>query len=272
MEIIRVNDTHDTRVQMFTELNETQLLHYYEPHGGLFVAESPMVIGRALKNGYGPVSFFFEEKFTDGEEGKEFIESIGRYNVPVYVAPRVTMNEITGYNITRGALCAFMRRDHEPAETFLKRYKKVAVLEDVMNPTNVGAIFRSAAALGAEAIVLTEACADPLYRRSARVSMGTAFTLPYTYFDEGSDYMSLLKGCGFTTVCMALKDDAVPLYDTCLKQHDRLAVIFGTESTGIKGSTLEATDFTAIIPMQNGVDSLNVAAASAVTFFELFSK
>ena len=141
-----------------------------------------------------------------------------------------------------------------------------------MNPTNVGAIFRSAAALGAEAIVLTEACADPLYRRSARVSMGTAFTLPYTYFDKDSDYMKLLKSSGFTTVCMALRDDAVPLYDPCLKEHGKLAVIFGTESTGIKDDTLSKSDYTVIIPMLNGVDSLNVAAASAVTFFELFSK
>ena len=272
MEIIKITDTHDSRVEMFTECNETQLLHYYEPDGGVFVAESPMVIERALDKEYEPVSFFFEEKFVESEEGKKMVDSISHFNVPLYVAPRVTMNEITGYNITRGALCAFMRREHEPAETFLKRYKKVAILEDVMNPTNVGAIFRSAAALGAEAIVLTEACADPLYRRSARVSMGTAFTLPYTYFDKDSDYMKLLKSSGFTTVCMALRDDAVPLYDPCLKEHGKLAVIFGTESTGIKDDTLSKSDYTVIIPMLNGVDSLNVAAASAVTFFELFSK
>ena len=272
MQYIKVSDTKDPRVAMFTELNETQLLHYYEPNGGLFVAESPMVIERALDKGYEPVSFFLEEKFIDGEEGKEFVESIKKYEVPVYVAPRVTMNEITGYNITRGALCAFMRRAPEPAEALLKRVKKIAVLEDVMNPTNVGAIFRSAAALGAEAVLLTAASADPLYRRAARVSMGTVFTLPFTYFGKTEDYMALLKSCGFTTVSLALRDDAVPLFDPCLKQHDRLSVIFGTESTGIKDSTLEASDYTAIIPMLNGVDSLNVAAASAVTFFELFSK
>ncbi|MCR5721736.1 MAG: RNA methyltransferase [Lachnospiraceae bacterium] len=272
MEIIRVNDTHDTRVQIFTELNETQLLHYYEPNGGLFVAESPMVIGRALDKGYEPVSFFFEEKFVESDEGKKLIDSISHYNVPIYTAPRVTMNEITGYNITRGALCAFMRREHEPASEFLKRFNKVVFLEDVMNPTNVGAIFRSAAALGAEAVVLTDSCADPLYRRAARVSMGTVFTLPFTYFDKDSDYMELLKSCGFTTVSLALRDDALPLYDSRLKGHDKLAVIFGTESTGIKESTLSLSDYTAIIPMQNGVDSLNVAAASAVTFFELFGK
>jgi tRNA G18 (ribose-2'-O)-methylase SpoU len=165
-----------------------------------------------------------------------------------------------------------MRREHEPASEFLKRFKKVVFLEDVMNPTNVGAIFRSAAALGAEAVVLTDSCADPLYRRAARVSMGTVFTLPFTYFDKGCDYMKLLKTCGFTTVSLALREDALPLYDARLKGHDKLAVIFGTESTGIKESTLSLSDYTAIIPMQNGVDSLNVAAASAVTFFELFGK
>ena len=272
MEIIRISDTHDSRVEMFTECNETQLLHYYEPNGGVFVAESPMVIKRALDKEYAPVSFFFEEKFVESDEGKTLIDSISHFDVPLYVAPRVTMNEITGYNITRGALCAFMRREHEPAESFLKRYSKIAFLEDVMNPTNVGAIFRSAAALGAEAIVLTEASADPLYRRSARVSMGTAFTLPYTYFEKGSDYMALLKAAGFTTVSMALRDDALPLYDPRLKEPEKLAVIFGTESTGIKEDTLAKTDYTVIIPMENGVDSLNVAAASAVTFFELFAK
>ncbi|MBO4679243.1 MAG: RNA methyltransferase [Lachnospiraceae bacterium] len=272
MNYIKVSDTHDPRVSMFTELNENQLLHYYEPNGGLFIAESPMVIGRAIDKGYEPVSFFLEEKFVDGTEGKEFVDSISHFDVPAYVAPRVTMNEITGYNITRGALCAFLRREHEPAEALLKRVKKIAVLEDVMNPTNVGAIFRSAAALGAEAVLLTDASADPLYRRAARVSMGTVFTLPFTYFDKTEDYMDLLKSCGFTTVSLALRDDAVPLYDPCLKNHDKLAVIFGTESTGIKDDTLSKSDYTAIIPMLNGVDSLNVAAASAVTFFELFSK
>ena len=136
MNFIKVSDTKDPRVEMFTELNETQLLHYYEPNGGVFVAESPMVIERALDKGYEPLSFFLEEKFIDGTEGKEFVDSISHFDVPVYVAPRVTMNEITGYNITRGELCAFMRREHEPSETFLKRYKKVAVLEDVMTLWN----------------------------------------------------------------------------------------------------------------------------------------
>ena len=272
MQIIKISDTKDPRVLMFTELNEVQLLHYYEPDGGVFVAESPMVIERALGKGYEPVSFFLEEKFIDGEEGKGFIDSISHFDVPVYVAPRVTMNEITGYNITRGALCAFMRRAPEPAEALLKRVRKIAVLEDVNNPTNVGAIFRSAAALGAEAVLLTAASADPLYRRAARVSVGTVFSLPFTYLEKGSDYMALLKASGFTTVSLALREDAVPVYDPAIKAADKLAVIFGNEANGIKPETLAASDYTAIIPMSLGVDSLNVAAASAVTFYELFSK
>ena len=264
MEIIRINDLHDGRLEMYTELNEVQLKRFYEPAGGVFVAETELVISRALAAGCRPVSFLIEEKCFAGG-----ILDTYAFDIPVYVAPLDVINGLTGYNLTRGVLCA-MRRPTLPAPgELLASARRVCLLEDVMNPTNVGAIFRSAAALGVDAVLLTHACSDPLYRRAARVSMGTVFSVPFTFFDKHDDYMALLKESGFTTVSMALKDSAVPLSSPELKGHDRLAVIFGTESTGIKDETIAASDYTAVIPMQNGVDSLNVAAASAVTFWEL---
>lgn len=272
MNVINICDCRDERLSMYTECNETQLFHYYEPHGGVFVAETPMVIRRALDKGYEPISFFVEDKVWEMGEMRELVESCGVPDVPVFVAPWKEMREIIGYNLTRGALAAFKRKVPVPAAELLAQVKKVVVLEEVLNPTNVGAIYRSAAALGAEAVLITNVSADPLYRRAARVSVGTVFSLPFTYFEKGADYMSLLKSAGFTTVSLALRDDAVPVYDPAIKQHDKLAVIFGNEANGIKPETLAASDYTAIIPMFLGVDSLNVAAASAVTFYELFSK
>ena len=252
---------------MYTELNEVQLKRYYEPAGGVFVAETELVISRALAAGCVPISFLVEEKCFEDGSVNELLEKAAA--CPVYVAPLDVINNLTGYNLTRGVLCAMRRPELPPTEALLRNAHRVCVLEDVMNPTNVGAIFRSAAALGVDAVLLTEGCSDPLYRRAARVSMGTVFSLPFAFFDKRSDYMGIIKSEGYTTVSMALKDNAVPLSSPLLKNHDRLAVIFGTESTGIKDETIAASDFTAIIPMQNGVDSLNVAAASAVTFWEL---
>ncbi len=291
MEIIRISDLHDGRLEMYTELNEVQLKRYYEPAGGVFVAETELVISRALAAGCKPISFLVEEKCFEGGtlgellnmadsafkgSGPMGIRPVGpdpdasdTSSLPVYVAPLDVINSLTGYNLTRGVLCAMRRPEPRPAESLLRYGTRVCILEDVMNPTNVGAIFRSAAALGVDAVLLTEGCSDPLYRRAARVSMGTVFSLPFAFFDKGSDYMDIIRREGYTTVSMALKENAVPLSSPQLKGHDRLAVIFGTESTGIKDETIAASDYTAIIPMQNGVDSLNVAAASAVTFWEL---
>ena len=286
MEIIRISDLHDGRLEMYTELNEVQLKRYYEPAGGVFVAETELVISRALAAGCKPISFLVEEKcYEDGtledllkEADSSFtglnpsgsdLDASDSSALTIFVAPLEVINGLTGYNLTRGVLCA-MRRPLLPApEDLLKNSHRVCILEDVMNPTNVGAIFRSAAALGIDTVLLTAACSDPLYRRAARVSMGTVFALPFAFFDKHADYMDIIHREGYTTVSMALKENAVPLSSAQLKGHDRLAVIFGTESTGIKDETIAASDYTAIIPMQNGVDSLNVAAASAVTFWEL---
>lgn len=273
MEIIRITDLHDCRLEMYTKLNEVQLKRYYEPDGGVFVAETELVISRALAAGCRPVSFLVEEKsFDGGIPGSLIQEASGcsdAFDIPVYVAPLDVINGLTGYNLTRGVLCAMLRPGLPSPRELLRSARRVCVLEDVMNPTNVGAIFRSAAALGIDAVLLTPACADPLYRRAARVSMGTVFSVPFTFFDRHDDYMALLEEAAFMTISMALKEGAVPLSSPELKGHERLAVIFGTESTGIKDGTIAASDYTAVIPMQNGVDSLNVAAASAVTFWEL---
>ena len=267
METIKITDLRDSRLEMYTECNEVQLKRYFEPDPGVFVAETELVISRALKAGCIPISFLVEEKCFESGTVNELL--LGTSDSTVYVAPLEVINRLTGYNLTRGVLCALRRPPLRPPEELLRSSHRVCVLEDVMNPTNVGAIFRSAAALGVDAAFLTEGCSDPLYRRAARVSMGTVFSLPFTFFAKHSDYMGIIKSEGYTTVSMALKDNAVPLSSPLLKDHDRLAVIFGTESTGIKDETIAASDYTAIIPMQNGVDSLNVAAASAVTFWEL---
>lgn len=273
MEIIRITDLHDCRLEMYTKLNEVQLKRYYEPDGGVFVAETELVVSRALAAGCRPVSFLVEEKSFDGGIPVSLIQEASgcsdAFDIPVYVAPLDVINGLTGYNLTRGVLCAMLRPGLPSPRELLRSAHRVCLLEDVMNPTNVGAIFRSAAALGVDAVLLTPACSDPLYRRAARVSMGTVFSVPFTFFDRHDDYMALLKEAAFTTVSMALKERAVPLSSPELKGHERLAVIFGTESTGIKDGTIAASDYTAVIPMQNGVDSLNVAAASAVTFWEL---
>ncbi len=284
MEIIRITDIHDERLQMYTGFNEVQLKRYYEPHGGVFVAETALVISRALEAGCRPISFLIEEKCYEAgilDEIKGNNSSIALFQdsasmnaeisspCPVYIAPLDVINQLTGYNLTRGVLCAMMRPELPTPEDLLQNSRRVCILEDVMNPTNVGAIFRSAAALGIDAVILTEGSSDPLYRRAARVSMGTVFSLPFTFFDKDSDYMDILKKEGYTTVSMALKENAVPVSSPLLKGHEKLAVIFGTESTGIKEKTLAASDHIAIIPMQRSVDSLNVAAASAVAFWEL---
>ncbi|MBQ6462418.1 MAG: RNA methyltransferase [Pseudobutyrivibrio sp.] len=265
--LIKIDSIDDSRVDIFTKYNEAQLYHYYEPKPGVFIAETPEVIKRALDRGAEPIAFLVEEKAYESEVVRELLSHVD--DVDVYVAELNVINKITGFNLTRGVLAACHRPSLPNVDSLLQSSKRIAILEDVMNPTNVGAIFRSAAALGVDGIILTHDSADPFYRRAARVAMGTVFQVPWTYFDKGSDYVRVLHKNGFAVVSMALKDNAISLADPVLKKQEKLAVIFGTESTGIKQETIDASDFVTIIPMHHGVDSLNVAAASAVTFWEL---
>ena len=266
--MIKIDSIDDSRVDIFTKYNEAQLYHYFEPKPGAFIAETPEVIKRALDRGAEPIAFLIEEKAYESEVVTELLSHVDD-DVDIFVAELNVINKITGFNLTRGVLAACHRPSLPNVDSLLQSSKRIAILEDVMNPTNVGAIFRSAAALGVDGIILTHDSADPFYRRAARVAMGTVFQVPWTYFDKGSDYVRVLHKNGFAVVSMALKDNAISLADPVLKKQEKLAVIFGTESTGIKQETIDASDFVTIIPMHHGVDSLNVAAASAVTFWEL---
>ena len=258
-------------LQLYTSLNEAQLLHYYEPNGGIFIAESPKVIERALDAGCQPVSFLMEKKHVQ-TQGREILERCP--DVPVYVAKPEILAQVTGYQLTRGMLCAMKRPDLLPVEEVCKHAKRIAILENVVNPTNVGAIFRSAAALGMDAVLLTGGCADPFYRRAIRVSMGTVFQIPWTYIEGKTcawpeEGLSCLRKMGFKTAAMALKKESVSIDDENLLAEEKLAVILGTEGDGLATDTIADCDYTVLIPMAHGVDSLNVAAASAVAFWEL---
>lgn len=262
-DIIEITEFSAPELDVYARLTERQLLHYDFIKEGLFIAESPKVIARALDAGYTPVSFLMEKKHTYDEEERALMERCGE--VPVYTAELEVLTRLTGFQLTRGTLCAMKRNPlPEPAD-ILRDARRVAVLEDVMNPTNIGAIFRSAAALNMDAVLLTPACADPLYRRSARVSMGTVFQIPWTYIES----VDKLRDYGFQTAAMALCDDSIPLGDERLRSIDKLAVVLGTEGDGLAAATIAACDYTVRIPMGHGVDSLNVAAAGAVAFWEL---
>ena len=263
-EFIEIADFHAPELDVFARLTEAQLLNRFEPKKGMFIAESPKVIRRALAAGCRPVSLLVERSHCN-QEAMEAIEECGE--VPVFTAPLPVLTQLTGFQLTRGMLCAMYRPPLPKAEEILAGKKRVAVLEDVMNPTNMGAIFRSAAALGMEAVLLTPACTDPLYRRSARVSMGTVFQVPWTYL--GTDWQALLHSLGFKTAAMALREDSVSIDDLALSREEKLAIVLGTEGDGLAQSTITACDYTVRIPMSNGVDSLNVAAASAVAFWQL---
>ena len=270
-EIIRITDFNAPELDVYARLSEVQLLRYHEPDLGIFIAESPNVIERALNSGYEPISFLAEAKEIGGE-GCKLTERCG--NIPVYTAEFDVLTRLTGFKLTRGLLCAMRRKKLPGVEKLCAGAKRIAILENVMNPTNVGAVFRSAAALNMDAVLLTPGCSDPLYRRAARVSMGTVFQIPWTFFDEKTEAwprqgMELLKKLGFQTAAMALKDDSRSIDDPELKQAEKLAVILGTEGEGLTDETIEACDYTVRIPMAHGVDSLNVAAASAVAFWEL---
>ena len=263
-ELIEITDFHDPRLDVYARLTEAQLLNRFEPAKGMFIAESPKVIGRALDAGCVPVSFLAERGHVRGEAA-EVIERCG--DIPVFTASLEVLTQLTGFQLTRGMLCAMYRPPLLAAEEILQKVSRVAVLENVMNPTNLGAIFRSAAALGMEAVLLTPGCSDPLYRRSCRVSMGTVFQVPWAYLPE--NWTELLHSLGFTTAAMALNDDSVSIDDPVLEQQDKLAVVLGTEGDGLAEATIAACDYTVKIPMYHGVDSLNVAAASAVAFWQL---
>ena len=259
-----ITDFADPALDVYARLTENQLVNREDLSQGFFIAESPKVIERALNAGYVPVSFLMEQRHVE-TQARDILARCGE--VPVYTAPLDVLKQLTGFPLTRGMLCAMRRRPLPAVETVCAGAKRVAVLEDVMNPTNVGAIFRSAAALGIDAVLLTQACSDPLYRRAIRVSMGTVFQVPWTYLPEG--WPQTLRALGFTTAAMALCDASLPIYAPQLKRADRLAVVLGTEGDGLAESTIAACDCTVRIPMTHGVDSLNVAAASAVAFYQL---
>ena len=274
--IIELTDFNTPELDVYARLNENQLFHRNEPAPGIFIAESPKVVERALNAGYEPVSLLLEKKHVTGE-AKEILARCG--DIPVFTAELGVLTQLTGFQLTRGVLCAMRRKPLPTVEDVCAGARRIAVLENVMNPTNIGAIFRSAAALNMDAVLLTSACSDPLYRRASRVSMGTVFQIPWTYLDgeieqkESGKYpksdISRLKELGFKTAAMALCDDSVNIDDPQLMSEDKLAIILGTEGDGLATSTIDGCDYTVCIPMSHGVDSLNVAAASAVAFWTL---
>lgn len=272
--LIEIRDFHAQELDVYARLTEAQLLNKDKLSEGLFIAESPKVIERALDAGYEPVSFLAEKCHIHGE-AQSVIERCG--DIPVYTAEFDVLTQLTGYKLTRGMLCAMRRPPLPTVEEVCAGARRIAVLECVMNPTNVGAIFRSAAALNIDAVLLTPGCSNPLYRRAARVSMGTVFQVPWTFIgSEVSEWpdpgMSRLRAMGFKTAAMALRDDSVSIDDPQLMAEEKLAVILGTEGDGLAGSTIADCDYTVKIPMSHGVDSLNVAAASAVAFWQLGNK
>ena len=268
--IIEITDFNASELDVYARISEIQLLNRAEPEKGIFIAESPKVIERALDSECKPISFLVEHKHIEGE-AKELIRRCG--DIPVYTAEFDVLTQLTGFKLTRGMLCAMHRPALPGIDEICKNARRIAVLENVVNPTNIGAIFRSAAALGMDAVLLTPGCSNPLYRRAIRVSMGTVFQIPWTYFDKKTvwpqDGMQILQNLGFKTAAMALRDDSVGIDDKALRSEEKLAVILGTEGDGLASQTIADCDYTVKIPMSHGVDSLNVAAASAVAFWEL---
>ncbi len=271
--IIEITDLSSKELDVYARLSEPQLLHYMEPNPGVFIAESPKVITRALDAGYEPLSLLVETKQAfNCNETRAIIERCGE--IPIYTADFQVLKELTGFPLTRGALCAMRRKKMPSIAAICSKARRIAVLESVMNPTNVGAIFRSAAALGMDAVLLTPGCSDPLYRRASRVSMGTVFQIPWTCFAADSCVwpqhgMDELRKLGFRTAAMALREDSVSINDKRLMSEEKLAIVLGTEGDGLAADTIAACDYTVRIPMAHGVDSLNVAAASAVAFWQL---
>lgn len=268
-----ITDFNSPELDIYARLSEVQLLRLYEPNGGIFIAESPKVIERALNAGYKPISFLMEEKHIE-TEGKDILARCE--NVPVYTSSFDILTRLTGFQLTRGMLCAMHRNPFPTLESICQNAHRIAVLENITNPTNVGAIFRSAAALNIDAVLLTLACSDPLYRRSIRVSMGCVFQIPWTFLDKNVSldlsqdcYVKTLQNLGFKTAAMALTDNSFSIENPKLMEEDKLAIILGNEGEGLSDETISASDYTVKIPMKDGVDSLNVAAASAVAFWQL---
>ncbi len=273
-DIIEITDFSAPELDIYARLTENQLLNRHEPEKGIFIAESPKVIERALDAGCRPISFLAERREAEGA-GKELIRRC--QDIPVYTAELDVLTKLTGFQLTRGMLCAMYRPPLPSVEEVCAGARRIAVLENVVNPTNVGAIFRSAAALNIDAVLLTPACSNPLYRRAIRVSMGNVFLVPWTFIGGvkpakdawPGEGMEKLRQLGFQTAAMALSDRSIPIDDPRLKTADRLAIILGTEGDGLAAETLADCDYVVKIPMSHGVDSLNVAAASAVAFWEI---
>lgn len=269
--VIEVTDFQASELDVYARLTEAQLLNRAQPQNAMFIAESPKVIERALDAGCVPISMLLERKHIEGQ-AREVIERCG--DIPVYTSTLDILTQLTGFKLTRGVLCAMYRPQQPTVEEICQNAKRVAVLENIMNPTNLGAIFRSAAALGIDGVLLTPACTDPLYRRSVRVSMGTVFQIPWAYIGEELEQwphpgMERMHELGFRTAAMALRDDSVSIDDPQLMAEEKLAIVLGTEGDGLADDTIANCDYTVRIPMSHGVDSLNVAAASAVAFWQL---
>lgn len=265
LDIKRITEFNDAYLDVYARLSENQLLNRDKPEDGIFIAESPKVIERALNAGYEPISVLVEDKQIDGEAAPVLAMLS---NTPVYTAEFDVLTQLTGFKLTRGMLCAMKRKPLADISEVISGAKRIAVLENIMNPTNIGAIIRSAAALNIDAVLITDDSSNPLYRRAIRVSMGTVFQIPWTIVSR-ENYLSQLKSAGFKTVAFALRNDSVSIKDEILKNEEKLAVILGSEGDGLAESTLDACDYTVTIPMSNGVDSLNVAACSAVAFWML---
>ena len=273
--IIKISNLNEKEIWPYVSRSEVGLLRCNEPQPGIFVAESPNVIERAINAGYEPVSFLIEEKYLDGSirDGMVRFELIERFSdVPVYTACGEVLKDLIGYKLTRGMLAAFKRKRLMPLSEIIKGKRRIAVLQNIVNPTNIGAIFRSAAALKMDAVILSYGCSDPLYKRASRVAMGNVFLVPWTIMDKDmwpDEGMKILRSEGFKTAAMALCNDSVSIADKNLHQEEKLALILGTEGSGLLDETIKQCDYTVKIPMADGVDSLNVAAAAAVAFWEL---
>ena len=267
--IIKISDFNAPELDIYARMSEGQLLNRHEPEKGMFIAESPKVVARALDAGYVPVSILVEDRHVEGEAG-EIIKRCGQ--IPVFTAEFEVLKQLTGFGLTRGMLCAMYRPQLPSVEQICRNASRIAILERVVNPTNVGAIIRSAAALNMDAVLLTSDCSNPLYRRAIRVSMGTVFQVPWTFLGQEEwpeRGMELLHEMGFKTAAMALSDQSVGIDDPALMAEEKLAIVLGTEGDGLAGETIAGCDYTVRIPMSHGVDSLNVAAASAVAFWQL---
>jgi len=266
--IIEITDLSAPALDVYARLTDGQLRNRQHSEQGIFIAENHKVVTHALNAGYEPISFLMERRHTTGL-AKDLLERCE--DVPVYTADRSVLEQLTGYQLTRGILCAMHRKPLPTMEAVCGSARRIAVLENIVDPTNIGAIFRSAAALGMDGILLTPSCCDPLYRRAVRVSMGTVFQIPWTRIDTNwpADGMARLSAMGYKTAALALSSRSISIEDPVLAAEDKLAVIFGTEGDGLADDTIAACDYTVKIPMAHGVDSLNVAAASAVTFWQL---